>query len=75
MEKVGCHPENSEKDVKDMTVLSGRPETLNNRLTNPRLCPRISRNTPSKEGQNKPENAKTDLRPFYTISEPSMRAN
>ena len=38
-------------------------------------CPRISKNTPTKEGENKPENAKTDLKPFYTISEPSMRAS
>jgi len=40
-----------------------------------RLCPTIPKNTPTKEGQNKPENAKTDLKPFLTILGTSQRAN
>ena len=37
--------------------------------------PQSIKNTPTEEDQNKPENAKTDLKPFYTNSEPSMRAD
>ena len=62
------------KDVKDITARSGKPKTSNNRPTNARLCPRISKNTPTKEGQNKPENTKTDLKPFMTILGTSQRA-
>jgi len=58
------------KDVRDRMARSGKLKTLNNGSTSPhwnlRLCPTISKNTLTKEGQNKPENAKTDLKPFYT---------
>ena len=78
VEKASYHLKNSEKDVRDLMARSGKPKTLNNRFTNPHstfvYCPRISKNKLTKEGQNMRENAKTDLKPFYTISEPSMRA-
>jgi len=65
MEKASYHPKNSEKGCKRSNGAVWKAKTMNNGSTNPhwklRLCPTISKNTLTKEGQNRPETAKTDL--------------
>jgi hypothetical protein len=70
MEKPVVTSEILKNNVKDLIARSGRPKTMNNESTNPhqnlRQCPTTYKNTLTKEAKNIPENAKNDLKPFYT---------
>jgi len=64
MEKASYQPKNSKKRCKRSDGAVCKAKNIEQRIhkpsLNPRLCPAISKNTPTKQGQNKPENTKTD---------------